>query len=129
VEIFNRVFLSEHRSAATDFMRADLHAFDYCVQHAARCINIEAGYARESGATYDVSHEEAVWALESKLAQDHTLPGQGVGVQSEAEWQPEAQALRQYQIVKSVPTLNTWEDTTLTASLYHGKTLIWPGAE
>ena len=126
VEIFNRGFLSDHRSAAADFLRADLHAFDYCVQHAARCIGIEAAYAHQSGATYDTSHEAAVWALESKLATDHTLAGQGVGVESEAEWQPEVQALRQYQIVKTVPSLHTWEDTTLTASLYHGKRLIWP---
>ncbi len=126
VEIFNRAFLSEHRSAASDFLRADLHAFDYCVQHASRCIGIEAGYARASGATYAASHEASVWALESKLALDHTLAGQGVGVQSAAEWQPEAKALTEYQIVKSVPSLGTWEDTSLAASLYHGKTLIWP---
>lgn len=126
VEVFNRGFLSEHPSAASDFMRADLHAFDYCLRHTARCISIEAGYARQSGATYDLSHEEAVWALESKLAVDHTLPGRGVGVQTDAEWQPEADALRQYQIVKTVPSLDTWEDTTLAAPLYHGKTLIWP---
>lgn len=126
VEIFNRGFLAAHRSAAADFLRADLHAFDYCLNHPGACIDIEAGAARDSGATYDVSHERAVWALESKLAQDHTLSGQGVGVQSQAEWQPEAQALRQYQIVKTVPSLAPWEDTTLTASLYHGKTLIWP---
>ena len=67
-----------------------------------------------------------MWALESKLALDHTLAGQGVGVQSAAEWQPEAKALTEYQIVKSVPSLSTWEDTSLAASLYHGKTLIWP---
>ncbi len=126
VEIFNRGFLSEHRSAASDFMRADLRAFAYCTQHAARCIDIEAGYARQSGATYEVAHEASVWALESRLARDHTLPGQGVGVQSEAEWQPEAQALQQYQIVKTVPSLQTWEDSTLVASLYHGTTLAWP---
>ncbi len=126
VEVFNRAFLGAHRSAAAAFLRADLHAFDYCVNHARACIEIEAGYARESGATYDVSHEAAVWALESKLARDHTLPGQGVGVESASEWQPEGQALRQYQIVKTVPARSTWEDTALTASLYHGKTLIWP---
>lgn len=126
VEIFNRAFLGAHRSAAAAFLRAELHAFDYCAGHARACIDIEAGYARDSGATYDVSHEGAVWAIESKLARGHTLPGQGVGVQSQAEWQPEAQALAQYQIVKTVPSLSTWQDTTLAASLYHGKTLAWP---
>lgn len=126
VVIFNRAFLSAHRSAAAAFLRADLHAFDHCAGHGGACIDIEAGYARASGATYDASHERAVWALESKLARDHTLPGQGVGVQSQAEWQSEAQALGEFQIVKAVPSLHTWEDTTLAASLYRGSTLTWP---
>lgn len=126
VVIFNRGFLQAHREVAADFLRADLRGFDHCVSHASACIEIEAGYARAAGATYDVSHEKAVWALESKLALDHTLPGKGVGVQSQAEWQPEARALRQYGIVKKVPSLSTWEQTTIASSLYHGKTLIWP---
>lgn len=126
VMIFNRAFLGAHRGVAADFLRADLRAFDHCVTHATACIDIEAADAHAAGATYDVSHEKAVWALESKLALHHTLPGKGVGVESQAEWQPEVQALRQYGLVKKVPSLSTWEDTTLTASLYHGKTLTWP---
>ncbi|MGH7910986.1 MAG: ABC transporter substrate-binding protein [Candidatus Dormibacteraceae bacterium] len=126
VELFNRAVLAAHRRAAADFLRADLHAFDYCVGHAGSCIDIEAGDAHASGATYQVSHEKAVWALESKLALAHTLPGRGVGVQSRAEWRPEAQALDQYRIVKTVPDLAVWEDTTLAASLYRGKKLVWP---
>jgi putative hydroxymethylpyrimidine transport system substrate-binding protein len=126
VEVFNRGFLERHRSAATDFMRAQLHAFDYCSLHSARCVQIEEQYARGSGSEFPYEHELSVWKLELALAQDHTLPGRGVGVQSRAEWQPEASALLRYGILKSVPALSVWEDTSLVASIYRGKTLVWP---
>ena len=60
------------------------------------------------------------------MALGHTLPDKGVGVETKAEWQPEATALEQYGISKSVRPLGKWEDTSIVASLYDGKTLIWP---
>lgn len=126
VQIFNKGFLSRHRAAAADFMRAELHAFYYCVAHMSACISIEQDYARAAGAEYLVPHESAVWKLEAGLATGHTLPGMGVGVETEAEWQPEAVALQRFGILKSVPHLREWEDTSLVASLYHGNNLVWP---
>jgi NitT/TauT family transport system substrate-binding protein len=126
VQIFNARFLALHEQAVRDFMRAELHAFDYCVAHPKSCIEIEERAARTAGSVYDVSHEEAVWNLESALALRHTLPGMGVGVESKSEWEPEATALRQYGIVKSSPPLSKWEDSSIVEPLYNGKTLIWP---
>lgn len=126
VQFFNQPFLAKRRQAVSDFMRAELHAFYYCVSHANSCISIEQQYAAAAGAEYQVSHEKAVWSLESALALDHTLPGKGVGVQTQAEWQPEAAAIREFGIVRAVPSLAVWENTTIVASLYDGKTLIWP---
>jgi NitT/TauT family transport system substrate-binding protein len=126
VQIFNGEFVARHKQAVTDFMRAELHAFYYCAAHQASCIGIEQRYARAAGSEYQVSHERAVWNLEAALALGHTLPGKGVGVQTIAEWQPEAAALEQYGIAKSVGPLGKWEDTSIVASLYDGKTLIWP---
>jgi len=126
VQIFNGEFLAHHRQAVTDFMRAELHAFYYCAAHRTSCIDIEQHYAQAAGSEYQVSHERAVWNLEAALALGHTLPGKGVGVETKAEWQPEATALEQYGISKSVRPLGKWEDTSIVASLYDGKTLIWP---
>jgi ABC-type nitrate/sulfonate/bicarbonate transport system substrate-binding protein len=126
VEIFNKGFLEAHRSAARDFVRAQLHAFDYCSTHEARCISIEQQYAQSQGAEYMVSHETEVWKLEVALARSHTVAGEGVGVQTQGEWQPEATALRQYGLVNSVPSLNEWEDTSLVKSLYDRRSLVWP---
>lgn len=126
VQIFNRSFLADHTLAVADFTRAELHAFDYCVAHQASCVGIEQSYAQSAGSEYEVAHEKAVWRLESALAMQHTLPGEGVGVESQAEWRPEAKAVVEYGIVKSLPPLGQFEDTSITASLYDGKTLIWP---
>jgi NitT/TauT family transport system substrate-binding protein len=126
VQIFNRDFLREHRQAAADFMRAELHAFDYCVAHPSACVRFEGQRATAAGAKYDSGHEQRVWTFESGLARAHTLPGMGVGVQSLAEWTPEARALRAYDLVARVPSLRQWEDTTMVASLYRGGHLVWP---
>jgi ABC-type nitrate/sulfonate/bicarbonate transport system substrate-binding protein len=126
VQFFNKGFLAAHYAAAKDWMRADLHAFYYCASHQAACVNIEGDYARQAGSEFVTSHERQVWALESALALHHTLPGKGVGVQSVAEYQPEANELTHFGLVNSVPAPASAEDTTMVASLYHGKTLIWP---
>jgi len=126
VQFFNKSFLAAHYAAAKDWMRAVLHAFYYCAAHQAACVNIEAEYARQAGAEFLTSHERQVWALESALARNHTLPGKGVGVQTAAEFQPEARELVRFRLMKSLPPLASVQDTTMVASLYHGKTLIWP---
>jgi NitT/TauT family transport system substrate-binding protein len=126
VQFFNKTFLAAHYAAAKDWMRADLHAFYYCATHQAACVNIEGDDARQAGSEFLTGHERRVWALESALALHHTLPGKGVGVQSAAEFQPEARELVRFRLMKSVPSPASAMDTTMVASLYHGKTLIWP---
>src|SRR5262245_31386819 len=127
VHIFNKDFLAKYPAAAADFMRAQLHAFEYCVANPDPCIQIEKQYATDAGSDYDVEHAKQVWALESKLATTHSLPGKGVGVQSAEEWTPEAQALVQYKIVDKVPALSDVQNNTLVEGLYNGTQLIWPG--
>jgi ABC-type nitrate/sulfonate/bicarbonate transport system substrate-binding protein len=126
VQFFNKKFLAAHDAAAKDWMRADLHALDYCTANQAACVNIEGDFAKAAGSDFVTSHEKQVWALESALANNHTLPGQGVGVQSVAEFQPEAKELVHFGLAKSVPPLASVMDNTMVASLYNGKTLIWP---
>jgi ABC-type nitrate/sulfonate/bicarbonate transport system substrate-binding protein len=126
VQFFNKTFLAAHYGAAKDWMRADLRAVEYCEVHQSACVNIEGEYAKQAGAEFVTSHEQQVWAVESALAKNHTLPGKGIGVQSVAEFQPEANELLHYKLVKSVPSLSSVEDTTMVASLYNGTKLIWP---
>jgi NitT/TauT family transport system substrate-binding protein len=125
--VANKDFLAQHRSAVQDFLRAQLHAFHYCVDHVTECVSIEASYARDAGATYDVAHDTQVWKFSAQLVQQNTLPGKGIGVHTAAEWTPEYQGLQQLGLVKSLPPLSDFQDTELVASLYNGATLNWPG--
>ena len=126
VQFFNASFLKAHPTAATDWMRADLHAFAYCAANQAQCVSIEQQYAESAGADFVVSHEQQVWKLESSLSRNHTLPGAGIGVESYSEWQPEAKEVEEFGLVKAAPSLTKYENVSMVASLYDGKTLIWP---
>jgi ABC-type nitrate/sulfonate/bicarbonate transport system substrate-binding protein len=123
VQVVNRKFLASHPSAAADFLRAEFLAFNYCVRDPVTCVDF---LAKAQGPTFDVAHGEAEWQVESTLALDHHLRGQGIGVQTTAEWAPEADAVVQYKLLDKAVDLGAVEDTTIAASLYHGTQLIWP---
>ena len=123
VQVVNRRFLAAHPAAVADFLRAELRAFDYCAAHVVTCVGYLAAAAPPP---FDFAHAEAEWRIESSLAEAHHLPGQGIGVQTEAEWAPEAAAVAEYKLVSHPVDLAADENTTLAASLYHGTTLIWP---
>ncbi len=126
VVFFNTTFLAAHRSAAQDFMRADLHAFEYCEAHQAKCIAIEQGYAQRAGAEFPVAHERQVWKLEAALSRNNVLPGKGIGVHSRAEWRPELREVVDFGLAENIPPLERVQDTALVAELYRGSRLIWP---
>ncbi len=126
VMVANATYLHHHRAVVADFMRADLHALHYCLAHPSTCVAIEGAYARAAGAPFSASHERAVWSLERRLTLASTPAGRGIGVQSYAEWRPEAVALRHYGVLRRVPVLARAEDVALVADLYRGATLLWP---
>jgi ABC-type nitrate/sulfonate/bicarbonate transport system substrate-binding protein len=126
VQVANTTFLKKHPATVADFLRAELHAFDYCSTHEAGCVSLEGQAASAAGGSFSASHALAEWKIEVNLALHHHLAGQGIGVQSVAEWQPEATLLKNLHVVKAVPKLSTAEDTALAASLYKGTKLIWP---
>lgn len=128
VQVMNATFVHDHPGPAADFLRAELHAFDYCAAHATTCIAGEASAAGAAGVDYDRAHNLAEWRFEVGLAEQHRLPGAGVGVQSLAEWRPEASALVSHHLVSHLPRLASVDDTALAASLYSGTTLRWPGS-
>jgi NitT/TauT family transport system substrate-binding protein len=123
VQVVNRKFLASHPSATADFLRAELMAFNYCTRNPVTCVDF---LAKAQGPTFDVAHGEAEWKVESTLALDHHLAGKGVGVQTTAEWAPEADAVVHYKLLDKAVDLGAVENTTIAASLYHGTQLIWP---
>jgi NitT/TauT family transport system substrate-binding protein len=123
VQVVNSNFLKAHRASVSDFLRAELHAFDYCATHGATCVGFLAQAAPKP---YSPTQALKEWQIETALAKDHTLPGMGVGVQSIAEWTPELQAVVSHKLVQHAPSLSSAMDPSLAASLYRGKQLIWP---
>ncbi len=128
VVVANASFLHRHRGALADFLRAELHAFDYCARHAQACIAAEAAQASAAGVDYNRAHNLAEWRFEVALALHHHLAGRGVGVESYAEWRPEVSALLAAHLIRHLPRLSQVEDPSLAASLYHGSRLVWPGS-
>jgi NitT/TauT family transport system substrate-binding protein len=124
VQVVNTRFLKAHPGAAADFLRAELHAFDYCSTNTSACIALAA---KAAGKTFNVAHETKEWKFESALASQHSVAGAGVGVETTAEWLPESNAVSKNGLVHRAVDLKTAEDTALAGSLYSGRTLNWPG--
>jgi ABC-type nitrate/sulfonate/bicarbonate transport system substrate-binding protein len=127
VQVVNQKFLAGHAAVVADFLRAELHAFDYCSTHVAACINDEAAYARSAGVPYEVAHETAEWKFEAALVLHHTLPGKGIGTETRGEWAPERSAVVKAGLAKSSAIPTSVEDASLVPQLYSGQTLVWPG--
>jgi len=123
VQVVNRKFLASHPMATADFLRAEFLAFNYCVRNPVTCVDY---LAKAQGPTFDVAHGEAEWRVESSLALNHHLPGEGIGAQTTGEWAPEAEAVVHFKLLDKAVELGAVEDTTIAASLYHGTQLIWP---
>jgi NitT/TauT family transport system substrate-binding protein len=127
VQVVNQKFLAAHAPVVADFLRAELHAFDYCAIHVATCIGYEAADSRAAGIPYEVAHETAEWVYEAALVKQHTLAGKGIGTESVAEWAPERSAVVAAGLAKSSAIPASVEDPALVPQLYSGTTLIWPG--
>ena len=124
--VVNSTFLAKHPTAAADFLRAELEALTYCESHVAQCVGYEAAAAKATGGSFDSAHATAEWNASVALMKGHSLAGKGLGVQTVAEWQPEATALQTFKVVKSVPALASVVNTSVIDSLYRGEQLVWP---
>ena len=127
VQVVNGTFLKKHRSTVADFLRAEFHALNFCLAHASTCVTMEQKVAQSAGFPGSLAHSLAEWKLEAALIRGHMLPGLGIGVETAAEWRPEAKALVTYGLISRAPVLSKVEDTSLAASLYHKTSLVWPG--
>jgi len=127
VQVVNGTFLKKHRSTVADFLRAELHALDFCLAHESTCVTMEQKVATSAGFPGSLTHSLAEWRLEATLIRNHRLAKTGIGVETAAEWRPEAKAVVAYRLIAHAPPLSRVEDTTLAASLYRGTSLVWPG--
>lgn len=121
----NKDFLADHPTAAQDFLRATLHAFEHCRGAAEECVDLAA--KRDQTGAYEVDHNLDVWAIESKLVIDSTPKGQPVGSFDPAATEAEAKdTVAADAGLKSVPDLAEAFDGATMAAIHDGTTLVWP---
>ncbi|WP_432540474.1 ABC transporter substrate-binding protein [Kineococcus sp. SYSU DK002] len=121
--IVNPRFLTEHRGAVEDFLRAQLKAYAYCEEHADECV---ADAAELSQAGYDTDHNVQVWQTEDRLVRDSLPAGQVLGQIDEAAVRTEGDFLVRMGQIPAVPDLSTVVVPDLVPSLYDGDRLVWP---
>jgi putative hydroxymethylpyrimidine transport system substrate-binding protein len=122
VLVANPSFARAHPDAVEDFLRATFEAYQHCLGAAQVCAEDSA----KLSPGYDVAQNVQRWGIESGLVNHSLLPGQGVGAQSVAQWQPEATLLLQDHLIKAKPELAALIDTQYVTAIYHGSRLIWP---
>lgn len=123
----NSAFLAKHREAAADFMRADLKTLDYCLQNEAKCVELISALAAKNGqgSAFPKDQQQRTWGVESGWVRssENGTPG----VIDLAAWQSEYELVKKYGEAKKLPPISDMMDRELTADLYQGGKLVWPG--
>lgn len=125
----NTDFLREHPTAAQDFVRASLHAFEHCSADesaAKECVDLAA--KRDTTGTYQVDHNLDVWRIESGLVEKFTPEDQPIGF-----FDPAATKAAAADAVgpgpgqlKKVPDVAKAFDGATMAAIHDGTKLVWP---
>ena len=125
-DVVNTAFGAAHPTAVQDFLRADLHAFEWIDADRAN-LSTALGYAATlTGAGWNQANEEFRWSTEAALIAKSQPIGTSVGWQSTAQWQPEAAALTQFKVVKTSPDLAAEIDSSFYDAIHRGDKLVWP---
>lgn len=123
----NSEFLAANREVAADFMRASLHALQFCLDSSDECLDMIAQLAEDNGqgSAFPREQLERTWNVESQWVRDSKsgLPG----AQTAADWEAEYELVKKFGNVDSLPPITDMMDQTLVADLYADGELIWPG--
>jgi ABC-type nitrate/sulfonate/bicarbonate transport system substrate-binding protein len=121
--VVNDDFASDHPTAVEDMLRAASHAFDYCIDAAAECVQFAAD---KSEAGYDVDHNIEVWNTEQALVTSTTPEGAPLGVIDTGILAQEVAFLTESdQIPADLDYADAFDPSYLEA-IYDGTELIWP---
>ncbi|MFW7415486.1 ABC transporter substrate-binding protein [Demequina sp. SO4-18] len=124
----NGEFLREHPEAAADFMRASLHALQYCLDEEDDCLDTLAEMAKDAnqGDAFPREQLARTWAVESEWVRNSA--GGNPGVHTHAMWEPELEIVAKYGDISEIPALEDMMDVDLVADLYDGDELAWPAS-
>ena len=121
--ITSRAFAAAHPSAVEDFLRATLHAYGWCHANIGSCLGDEQ---RLSSSGFDPTAERTRWGIESGLVDRHLLPGQGVGAESAAQFEPELRLLRADGLIPTSPDLSAVVAAQYVAAVERRGKVVWP---
>lgn len=125
-QIANKDFTKANPTAVQDFMRASLKAFNWINESDANLDQALGFAAKLSDAGYDVAKSKTRWQMEMKLIKASQPDGVGVGTETVAQWQTEADMLVRFNLVKSAPDVAGAIDTSVIDSIYSAGALVWP---
>jgi putative hydroxymethylpyrimidine transport system substrate-binding protein len=126
VVIANKDFAAEHPTAVEDFLRAAFHGFDWINESEDNLVQAIAWSEAMSESGYDAVHETDRWKAGAQIIADNLGEGHGVGWQSAELWQPEADALVEYDLVEQPVDVAGAQTNQFIESIYDGATLSWP---
>jgi putative hydroxymethylpyrimidine transport system substrate-binding protein len=120
----NPDFATKNPTAVQDFLRAGLHAFEYCEDNAEECVKAAAEL---TGAGYDEKQNLSVWQTEDKVVRDSAKPGSPLGAIDTANVTALAEMLNTYTKTAVSPEQATSEfDPSYVTAIHSGDKLIWP---
>ena len=128
----NRTFLTEHPSAAQDFVRAAMAGLADAIADPAAASAIAVELINASGNPNFLSPEGETfrWETESQLIVDTTPDGMGVGVPDAMVLQEELDTYAEVGLFgdSETPTAEDWIDASTISSVYADDgSIIWPG--
>jgi putative hydroxymethylpyrimidine transport system substrate-binding protein len=125
-QIANSEFAAAHPTVIEDFLRASFKAFDWINESDAN-LDTALGYAAAlSDAGYDLESSKVRWQTEIELINASQPEGTPVGWQSAEQWQPEADMLLRFELIKAPADAATAQSNAFVAAISSGADLVWP---
>jgi ABC-type nitrate/sulfonate/bicarbonate transport system substrate-binding protein len=126
VLVANRKWAAAHPTAAQDFLRATLRAFNWINQSDANLDRALGFESTLSTAGYDLGGSKQRWKIEAKLIADSAPANTAFGHIDDAQWQPEADMLVRAKLVSHTPNVAAAHDNAYLDAIYNGRALVWP---
>ncbi|MCE7003586.1 ABC transporter substrate-binding protein [Kibdelosporangium philippinense] len=122
----NPAFAAKNPTAVQDFLRAGLHAYEYCSAKSEECV----GYASDlSAGGYDKAHNLKIWQTETALVQETKPAATPLGTIDLNNVAALADLLARYSVLKNPATAEqakTYFDNSFVSAIYDSGKLVWP---
>ncbi|GAB2448558.1 NitT/TauT family transport system substrate-binding protein [Conyzicola lurida] len=120
----NPAFAEANPTAVEDFMRASLHAIEYCDDNTEECVEFASVL---SGEGYDVAHNVKIWDTESGIIAENQPADRPIGLVDTANVDAISEFLVDTDQISEAPAdVQSYFDNSFVENIYDGTTLIWP---